>query len=443
LNGRALGLSLLLAVLAGLFSGFAPALEALRVNLVDQLKSGSRAVLGSRRSRKLRNILAVAQISLAVALVIGAALMCKGMLGMLRLADPYQPNRTLTFATQLPAARYDTAQKQAAWYNQSLDKLRALPGVQHAEATQALPESDDAWLDDFQIENRPLIPGKSQSSFRITVSSGYLAATRIGTVSGRAFLPSDDLRSQPVAIVSRNFVARYFPSESPLGHRIRLGSHADSQTPWLTIVGVVEDVSYSMWVRERPAAIYIDAAQIPRSNMTYAIVTSGDPLAVAPAVRKALAALDPGLPLDAVRTYEQFMHERLTGMFYVAAMLGFDAFVALLLAAIGIFGVMANLVGERTREIGVRMALGARREDVLRMILRRAAWLTGFGVCTGLVLAFALAHGVANLLYEVSPNDPAVFSAITAAIVVTSLLASWLPARRASHIDPMAALRDE
>jgi ABC-type antimicrobial peptide transport system permease subunit len=177
--------------------------------------------------------------------------------------------------------------------------------------------------------------------------------------------------------------------------------------------------------------------------MTYAIKTTGDPLALAPAARKALVGLDPALPLDELQTYLHLMRENLTGLFYVAAMLGFDALIALLLAAIGIFGVMANLVGERTREIGVRLAMGAQREDVLRMILRRAAWLTGFGVCTGLALAFALAHGVANLLYEVSPNDPLIFSTITAAITLTALLASWLPAWRASRTDPMAALRDE
>ena len=443
LNGRALGLSLLLALLAGLFSGFAPALEALRVNLVDQLKSGSRAVVGSGRSRRLRNILAVAQISLAVALVVGAALMSKGMLGMLHLADPYQPERTLTFDMQLPAARYDTAQSRAAWYSQSLERLRALPGVQHAEVTQALPLSDNAWLDDFQVENRPVIPGASQSAFRIAVSAGYLSATRIGTISGRGFLPSDDQHSQPAAIVSRSFVARYFPAGDALGHRIRLGANSTEQTPWLTITGVVDEVSYSMWDRSRPAAIYTNEAQLPRPDMTYSIVTTGDPLTLAPAARKALASLDPALPLDGVETYAQFMHEKLTGMFYVAAMLGFDAVVALLLSAIGIFGVMANLVGERTREIGVRLAMGAQREDVLHMILRRAAWLTGVGVCTGLVLAFALAHGVANLLYQVSPNDPVIFSTITAVVAAVALMASWLPARRAARIDPMAALRDE
>jgi ABC-type antimicrobial peptide transport system permease subunit len=166
-------------------------------------------------------------------------------------------------------------------------------------------------------------------------------------------------------------------------------------------------------------------------------------LALAQAARKALAAIDPELPIDAVQTYAQYMHERLIGMFFVAAMLGFDALIALLLSAIGIFGVMANLVGERTREIGVRLAMGAQRGDVLWMTLKRAGWLTGAGVCTGLGLAFALAHGVANLLYEVSPNDPVVFSAITGIIIAVALLASWMPARRAAQIDPMVALRDE
>jgi predicted permease len=278
---------------------------------------------------------------------------------------------------------------------------------------------------------------------RIPVSEGLFASLHIPVLAGRGFSASDAMGAQPVAVVSRNFVARYFPSENPLGKRIRLGGDPSSRTPWVTIVGVLDDVSYSMWDRSRPSAVYVSEAQLPRPDMTYAIVTSGDPLALAPAVRKTLAGLDSSLPLDGVESYATFMHEKLTGIFYVAAMLGFDALVALLLAAIGIFGVMANLVGERTREIGVRLAMGAQREDVLRMILRRAAWLTGIGVASGLVLAFALAHGVANLLYQVSPNDPLIFSTITATITAVALLASWLPARRAARIDPMVALRDE
>jgi len=206
---------------------------------------------------------------------------------------------------------------------------------------------------------------------------------------------------------------------------------------------VVGETTYSLMDRARPSAVYMDAAQLPPDGATYSIITTGDPLSIAPAARRALASIDTATPLDEVQTYLRFLYEKLTGLFYVAAMLGFDALTALLLAAIGIFAVMANLVGERTREIGVRLAMGAQRTDVLRMILRRAAWLTGIGVCTGLALAFALARGVANLLYEVSPNDPVIFSTITAAITATAVLASWLPARRAARIDPMAALRDE
>jgi putative ABC transport system permease protein len=443
LNGRALAFSLGLALMAGIVSGFAPALEALRINLVTQLKSGTRAVVGAGRSRKLRNTLAVSQIALAVALVVGAALMCKGMFGMLHLADRFEPARTLTFSVHLPAERYDTPTKQAAWYSQSLDRLRALPGVEHAEATVAMPYSDQAWSDDASIEDRPLAPGQSRPALRLTVSAGYFSAFHIPLVSGRSFATSDDLRSLPVAVVSRAFASRYFPGEDPLGKHIRMGAAGPGQTPWMTIVGVADEVTYSLWDRARPAAVYTDVAQSPTTSMVYAMTTSGDPLQVAPAARKALAGLDPTLPLDEVRTYLRMTEENLTGLFYVAAMLGFDALVALLLAAIGIFGVMANLVGERTREIGVRLAMGAQREDVLLMILRRAAWLTGVGVASGLVLAFALAHGVANLLYQVSLNDPLIFSTITATITAVALLASWLPARRAARIDPMVALRDE
>jgi ABC-type antimicrobial peptide transport system permease subunit len=221
-----------------------------------------------------------------------------------------------------------------------------------------------------------------------------------------------------------------------------MGSGA-GQTPWVTIVGIVEETSYQMLERSRPPAVYLDAAQVPPLGMTYSITTKGDPLAVAPAVRTAFAELDATLPLDGVMTYDQSIREHLAGQFYVAGLIGSDALIALLLAAIGIFGVMANLVGERTREIGVRLALGARREDVMEMLLRRAAWLTGAGVCAGMLLAFGLARMVANLLSGVRPDDPLVFGSITAAITGIAFLASWLPARRAAQIDPMVALRDE
>jgi putative ABC transport system permease protein len=442
INSRVLAFSFLLAGVAGLISGLAPVAEALRINLVDQLKAGSRSSIGSGRTHRLRNIFAVAQIALAVALVIGATLMAKGMNAWLHSGDYYQPEKMLTFNVTLPATRYDTAQKRAEWYAGALARLRALPGVNHAELTPALPYAENAWLRDLDIENRPTVPGKFQAALNLPVTAGYFAALRIPIISGRGFAQSDSLQTTPVAIVSERFITQYFPGQNPLGHRIRMGGSSSSE-PWLTIVGVAQETSYSLWDQTPHAAVYMDALQLPPAVTEYAITTSGNPLALVPAARGALASLDPALPLNTVETYQQLLRDNLTGLMYAAAMLSVDGVIALFLAAIGIFGVMANLVGERTREIGVRLAMGARREDVLGMILRRAAGLTAAGVGVGLLLAFALAHLVANLLRGVRPDDPAVFASITAVIAAVALGSSWFPARRAAHIDPMAALRDQ
>ena len=316
-----------------------------------------------------------------------------------------------------------------------------MPGVTHAEVGGAIPYSDTAWMDNVTMENRPVVPGKFQSALHLTVSQGYFASFRIGIVAGRAFNAGDTLNSVPVAVVSRKFAGQYFPGENAIGHRIRMGTKETE--PWLTIVGIAEDTHYSMWFPEIQPEVFIDEAQLPPFGITYAVTTRGNAAALAPAARKALAGIDPALPLDVLMSYDQYIHEMLIGLTYVAAMLGVDAGIALLLAAIGIFGVMANLVGERTREIGVRLAVGARREDVLRMILRRASVLTAVGVGTGLVMAFALARATAYLLRGVRPDDPVVFSTITVTIALIAIGSSWIPARRAARIEPMAALHDE
>ena len=213
--------------------------------------------------------------------------------------------------------------------------------------------------------------------------------------------------------------------------------------PWLTIVGVAREANYSMWLPTQQPAVYMNTAQMPLEGATYFLTTDGNPASLAPSARKALAGLDPALPLDGVETWAQSIHEQLTGLIHAAGMLGIDAVFALLLAVIGIFGVMADLVGERTREIGVRLALGAQRGDVLSLILRRASWLTGAGISIGLVLAFVLARLVANLLRGVQPDDPVVFTVITVTIAAAALASSWIPARRAARVDPMKALRAE
>ena len=443
LNGRALLFSLTVAVAAGVISGLLPALKALHINLVEQLKAGARTTSASRETHLLRDLFSVSQISFSVLLVIGAALMCKGMWSMLRVADVYQPKQILTFNVSLPAGRYTTDERRAAWFTSSLEKLRSLPGVTHAEITTALPHGQEAWNDDFRIENRPVAPGKFQSAVRLSVTGGYFDSFRIPALYGRTFNSGDTITTQPVAVVSRKFADQYFSREDPIGHRIQMGSAGDRQAPWVRIVGVVDDVNY-LWVdRAMQPAVYLNAVQMPPEGAIYVVTTSGDPMALVAGVHQAIAALDRAIPLDDVQSYATYITVALTGLLYAATMLTVDALIALLLAAIGIFGVMANMVGERTQEIGVRIALGARPEIVLAMILRRAALLTGIGVVVGTGLAVGLAHVSANLLFGVSPDDPAVFVSIITAITVIALLVSWGPARRAASIDPMRALRTE
>ncbi len=443
LNGRVLVFSMLLAVAAGIISGLAPALEAMRVNLVDQLKSGSRTETGGVRSHRLRNIFATSQVALAVALVIGSALMCKGMWSTLEFGDIYRPRQVMTFIVTLPVNRYGDTVKQAAWYKSSLEKLQALPGVKQAATTTMLPYGTGGWVDDFRIENRVLPPGKFLSAMRAAVSPDYFAAFHIGLVAGRGFSASDGLTTEPVAIVSRKLAEQYFPGENPIGHRIQMQASRDSHEPWVRIIGVTEDAAYQ-WVDQTPQpAMYTDALQQPPLSTVYVATTDGNALSLAPEIRKSLAGIDAALPLDVMETYEQVIHEQTTGLMYAAAMMAVDAAVALLLAAIGIFGVMANLVEERRREIGVRLAMGARREDVLRMILRRAALLTGLGLVVGVAMAVMMARGIASLLVGVRPNDPLVFGSIIVSICAIALMSSWIPARRAAGVDPMEALRDE
>jgi predicted permease len=443
LDGRALAFSMALAAAAGIVSGLAPALEAMKINLLEQLKSGSRTETGGGKSHKLRNFFATAQIALAVALVIGSALMCKGMWSTLQFANVYRPKQVLKFGVTLPAIRYGNEQNQAAWYKSSLEKLQALPGVKDAATTSMMPYGDGGWVDDFRIENRPLAPGKFNSAVRISISPGFFTAFHIGMVAGRNFSGTDGLTTDPVVVVSRRFADRYFPGESPLGHRIQMNASRDSHEPWLRIVGVSQDAAYQ-WVDQTPQpAMYLDALQAPPSSTQYVVVTDGSAVALGPAVRKTLAAIDPTLPLDSMQSYDRDIREQTTGLMYAAAMLGVDAAIALLLAAIGIYGVMANLVEERRREIGVRLAMGARREDVLRMILRSAALLTGVGTTVGVAMAVLMGRGIASLLYGVRPNDPLVFGTIVVSIGVIALMSSWIPARRAAGLDPMEALRDE
>lgn len=443
LSGPTLAFSLLLAVGAGLVAGIAPAVQALRISLADQLKSGSRTGTGGGRSHGLRNTFAVAQIALALALVIGASLMSKGLLATLQFGEVYHPKQVLIFFVSLPEAQYPDSVKQIAWYKSSLDGIRTLPGVRSAELTTMLPFGSGGWTDDFRIEGRPTEPGKFSSAMRLYVTDGFFRAMNVPMLSGRTFNAGDAINTEPVAIVNQKFVQMYFPNENPIGHRIQMSAARDSHEPWVRIVGVSGNAAYQWVDQTSQPAMYRDVDQAPPQRATYVVVSDGNPLALAGEIRKRLAAVDNTLPLDMVQTYSEYLHDTTTGLMYAASMLATDAGVALLLAAIGVFGVMATLVAERRREIGVRLALGAQRTDVLRMVLQRAGMLTGVGIAVGVVFAAVLARLLASLLYGVRPGDPVVFSAVIVTIGVVALLSSWAPARQASRMDPMEALREE
>ncbi len=442
LNGRALAYSLGLSIAAGVIAGIVPSLAAMRIGVAEQLKAGGRSVTGDRRSHRLRNAFAVAQITLSVTLVAGAALMTTGMRAMLRQTDRYSPQHLLKFDVDLPSARYATAAERKAFYDRALDAVRATPGVAAADLTQALPYNNTGvWWQDLGIEHLASVPGEFRNTQRVTVSPDYLGNMHIGLISGR-YLNSSDGASAPVAVVSRKLAERDFPGQQALGQKIRLGKDADA-TPWITIVGIVEDVTL-LWIDKTPQpVVYLSYTQFPTSNISFAVRTSGDPMTIAPAIRSAVSNVDATLPLDNLQTYDAFLHEALIGLSYVVVMFAVDAAIALFLSSIGIFGVMANAVTERTHEIGVRVALGAEPSQIRLLMMRRGALLTLIGLALGIPLAMGLARTLANLVFGISSADVMVFGLTGLAVAGVSALATLLPAQRAASVQPMSALRNE
>ncbi|ABF39106.1 ABC efflux pump, inner membrane subunit [Candidatus Koribacter versatilis Ellin345] len=443
LNGRALAYSLGLAVFAGIFSGLAPSLSALRLGVAEQLKAGGRTVAGDRRSHALRNIFAVAQITLAVALVAGAALMGSGMRAMLRQTDRYSPKTLLTFEVNLPHARYATAAQQKAFYDESLQALRNTPGVASADITPTFPVNNTGvWWQDVNLEHVQAVPGESRATQRLTISPSFLSAMHVSLLEGRWLNDSDGTSTTPVAVISKKFADRYFEGKDPIGRRMQLGKPSEA-TPWITVVGVAEDITW-LWVDKTPQpTVYLSYAQFPGDKTYFAVRANGDADSIAPAVRRAFAQIDATLPLSDVQSYDVYLHETLVGLEYVVGMFVIDALVALLLAAIGIFGVMANSVSERTHEIGVRMAMGAQPKQIRILVLRRAAVLTIVGLALGIPMAGGLARMMANLIFGVSAGDLRVFVGTAGAVTLVALLATLLPAHRATSVQPMTALRNE
>lgn len=444
LDWRSLAYTLAIAFAAGIIGGLAPSLAGSRTDLTEALKEGGRGSSGGRSHHRLRSLLVAGQITVALVLLIGGGLIVKGFRRLVAVQDAYAPRNMVTFQVSLPESRYADPGKREMFYRQALEKLKVMPGVTDAAAFTTIPISNNgtAWTL-FQIDGRPVAKA-SEIPFGVlqTVSSNYLQMIHIPLLEGRDFTAQDRANTPAVTIVSQKLARTYWPSESAIGKRIQIGNPVP-RGEWLTIVGVAGDVLYD-WTDQRPeSAIYVPYAQAPAQDSLLAIRASAIPSGFEKDVQSQIASIDPELPIFEVKTLEAAIHESIVGLEFTADMMAGLGVIAVVIALVGVYGVMSYAVSERTHEIGVRLSLGAQRRDVLWLVSRRGLWLTVVGLLAGLPLSGWLAYLMGGLIYGTSALDPATFVAIPVLLVSVAMLACYVPARRAMGVDPLIALRHE
>jgi putative ABC transport system permease protein len=445
LDGTVFLVTLSLALLTGLLFGLAPALDAAKVDLNDALKEGARGSSGASGSRARRGFV-IAQVALALTLVASASLVVKGFKRLVEMPGGFDSRGVLVMRASLPDTRYGERARQSAYARAAVERLSALPGATSAVAASHVPWADwgsgnASWSVD--VEGRAVArPADRPRTVVWATTPGYYRTLRIPIVAGRDFGAADGRDTEPVAIVSRTLARRLAPRGEAVGLRIRL-EHPRSEDTLRTVVGVVGDVTRTWWEPEPPPLCYLPVEQAPITSIELAVRTDGDPLALAPAAQKALMALDPELPIYGVSPLSRLVTELYSPLRISALMMGFFGVLALVLAAVGVYGVIAYSVSQRTHEIGVRLALGAARRNVMGMVIRQGMTLAAIGVAIGLPMAFGLNRLAAHLLYGVVSMDVVLLLAIALALVAVAFVASYVPARDATRVDPMTALRAE
>jgi putative ABC transport system permease protein len=442
LDGRALAFTIAIALLTGLFSGLIPALRtAAALNDTNEaLKESARGSSPARGRQRLRTVLVIAEIAAALVVLIGAGLMAKGSRSLLDVNRNLRPQSILTMQIALHEKHYGELYQRAAFYDRMLERLATLPGVEGATLVSNVPYGHNETIEACEIEGQPVASASERRTAQVQViSPNYLETVGIPLLQGRGFRESDGLTSLPVAIVSEKFAARYWPEKNPLNRRIRV----DGDGPWLSVIGVVKDTRYTPWTAEIAPAIYQTYRQAPLYYTYIALRAHTDPQALSLPARSAIAALDIDVPLFQIETLDRVITDKLIGLSYVAVMLSVLGAIAMVLSAAGIYGLMAYSVSERTHEIGIRLALGAARTDLLGMLARRGLALTASGIGIGLGIAIPLARLLSNLIYGVSATDAAIFGGSAGLLAVVALMACYFPARQAMSVDPNIALRRE
>jgi putative ABC transport system permease protein len=435
-NRTALLFTLMISMLTGVIFGLMPALQASDPNLNETLKEGAKGASSTGSRHRLRGALVVAEVALSLVLLVGAGLMIRSFVAMLRDDAGFNPHSVLSFHLLLSGEKYPEAQRRG-FYDQLLKRLESLPGVVVAGATSILPMSNNSENTTFEIAGRPPFEkGKGPAANYRVVTPGYFDAIGMSLRRGRDFTTGDNEQAHGVVIINETFARRFFPNQEAIGQRIIVGRPME-------IVGVVGDIKDLGLDQVPRQALYVPYAQNPRTNMGVALRAATETTALAGAVRDEVMKLDPALPVSDLKTVERIIHEHTSSKRIMTAMMSVFAAIALLFAGVGLYAVMAYAVSQRAHEIGVRMALGARSGDILRLITGQGMKLTISGLALGMAGAFVLTRVMEPLLYGVTATDPLTFILISMSLAGVALLACWIPARRATKVDPMVALRCE
>jgi putative ABC transport system permease protein len=443
LDGRVLAFALAVSLGTGLAFGAAPALDASGAEPSAALAEDGRGAGGRRRTRTRRAIV-VAEVALSLVLLAGAGLLLRTVWNLNRVDPGFDSRGVLTFEITLPESRYAEIPPQVRFFDELTGRLERLPGVVAAGAVGDLPIAEDNYVPhNTEIEGWTFAPGQEPEIPHRPVTPGYLDAMGIAVVRGRGLRPSDRADAPPVAVVNEAMARRFWPGQDPVGRRVRWARPLEDR-PWLTVVGVVGDVRSNALREVEEPALYTPHAQsrFPwRRIMSVAVRAAGDPAALVPAIRREVRAIDPAVPVVDAETMDRVLHDSVGRVRTEGALLAGFAAVALALAALGIYGVLAQLVSDRRREIGIRVAVGANRSDILRLVVGQGLRLAGTGVVLGVAGALGATRVLRAVLYGVEPGDPLTLAAIGAGALGTAVLASWLPARRAAAVAPAEALR--
>jgi putative ABC transport system permease protein len=414
--------------------------------LNETLKEGGRTGTGGAGRQRLRSLLVVSEIALSLVLLLGAGLLVKSFIRLQQVNPGFDPQNVLAMYVFLPGAKYPDDAKQVAFFDRVEQRVAALPGVESVGMVSNLPISGNFDQVSFYIEGQPVQgPGDVPDVERYYVNADYFKALRIPLRTGRAFGAEDRAGAPGTVIIGEATARRFWPNESPLGKRVKLGT-LESPDPWLSVVGVVGDVRhYALDIAPTPQ-IYLPYTQAPSQQMTLLVRGSGGasaPESQAASVRDQVWAVDRDQPVYNIKSMERVVAESTAQRRFTVLLVGIFAAVALILAVIGLYGVMTYMVTQRTHEIGIRMALGAQASDVLRLIVGHAMMLVVIGVCLGLLAAFAMTRVISGFLYEVSATDAWTFAGVPLLLCAVAAAASYIPARRATRVDPMIALRYE